>query len=95
MLLDVSQETEVHFLVGKVILGCLYIFKKRQASSRYEALTSVHLSRGQSDVWPPVQMRQTPSAFSRVYTGPSDIPSSSGMKDEPEFKPLQGNWSFF
>ena len=34
-------------------------------------------------------------AFSRVSTGDSDIPSSCEMKDEPEFKPLQGNLAFF
>ena len=89
MLLEVRQETEVHFLVGKVILGFLYIFKKRQASSRYEALNSVHLSRGQRDVRPPVQMARTPTAFSGVSTGDSDMPSSCEMKEEPEFKLLQ------
>ena len=31
-LLEVRQETESHFLVGTVILGFLYIFKKSQAS---------------------------------------------------------------
>ena len=34
-------------------------------------------------------------AFSRVSTGASDMPSSCEMKDEPEFKPLQGNRAFF
>ena len=34
-------------------------------------------------------------AFSRVSTGDSNIPSSWEMKDEPEFKRLQGNPSFF
>ena len=29
-------------------------------------------------------------AFSRVSTGESDIPSSCEMKQEPEFKPMQG-----
>ena len=33
--------------------------------------------------------------FCRVSTGDSDMPSSCGMKDEPEFKPLQGNRAFF
>ena len=33
--------------------------------------------------------------FSRVSTGDSDMPSSCEMKDEPEFKPLQGNRLFF
>ena len=95
MLLEVSQETEVHFLVGTVILGFLSIFKKSQASSHYEALNSVCLSRGQRDVRPPVQMRRTPTAFSSISTGDSDMPSSCELKDEPEFKPLQGNWAFY
>ena len=95
MLLEVRQETEVHFLVGTVILGFLSIFKKSQASSSYEALNSVCLSRGQRDVRPPVQMSRTPTAFSRVSTGDSDMPSTCKMKDEPEFKPLQGNRAFF
>ena len=89
------QETEVHFLVGTVILGFLSIFKKSQASSPYEALNFVCLSRGQRDVRRPVQMRGPPTAFSRVSTGDSDRPSSCEMKDEPEFKPLQGYRAFF
>ena len=92
---EVRQETDVHFLVGTVILGFLSIFKKSQASSRYEALNSVCLSRVQMDVQPPVQMRRTPMAFSRVSTGDSDMPSYCEMKDELEFKPLQGNRAFF
>ena len=74
------QETEVHFLVGTVILELLSIFKKSQASSPYEALNSMGLSRGQRDVTPPVQMTQTPTVFSRVSTGDSDIPYSCEMK---------------
>ena len=95
MLLEVRQETEVHFLFGTVILGLLSIFKKSQASSPYEALNSVCLSRGQRDARPPVQMRRTPMPFSRVYIGDSAKPSSCEMKNEPEFKPLQGNRAFF
>ena len=95
MLLEVRQETEVQFLVGTVILGFLSIFKKSKASSPYEALNPVCLSRGQRDLRPPVQMRRTPTSFSRVSTGVSDIPSSCEMKDETEFKPLQGNQAFF
>ena len=94
-LLEVRQETEVHFLVGTVILGFLSILRKSQASSLYEALNSVCLSRAQRDVRPPVQMRRTPTAFSRVSKGDSDMLSSCEMKDEPEFKPLQGNRAFF
>ena len=90
-----KQETEFHFLVRTVILGFLSIFKNSQASSPYEALNSVCFSRGQRDVRPPVQMRRTPTAFSRVSTGDSDMPSSCEIKDEPEFKPLQGHRAFF
>ena len=78
-----------------MILGCHSIFKKSQASTPYEALNSVCLSRGQRDVRPRVQMRWTPAGFSRVSTGDSDLPSSCEMKDEPQFKPLQGNRPFF
>ena len=95
MLLEVRQETEVHFLVGTVILEFLSIFKKSQASSPFEALNSVCLSRCQRDVIPPVQMRWRPKACSRVSTGDSEIPSYCQMKDEPEFLPLQGNPAFF
>ena len=88
--MEVKQETEVHFLVGTVILGFLYIFKKSQASSPFEALNSVWLSTYQSGVIPPIQMRRKTMAFSRFSTGDSDIPLSCEMKHEPEFKPLQG-----
>ena len=86
-----KQETKAHFLVGIVILGFLFIFKKSQASSPFEALNSMCLSRYQSDVIPPIQMRLRTTAFSRVSTGDSDIPLSCEMKHEPEFKTLQGN----
>ena len=89
------QETEDQFLGGTVILGFLSIFKKSQASSPFEALHSVCLSRCQRDVIPPVQMRWRPTAFSMVSTGDSDIPSSCEMKDEPEFKSLLENRAFF
>ena len=39
-------------------------------------------------------MRQAPRVFSRVSTGDSSIASSCEMKDEPSFKPLQGNPTF-
>ena len=94
MLLEVRHETKAHFLVGTVILGFLSIYKKSQASSPFEALNYVCLSRCQSDVIPPVQMRRRPTAFSRATTGDSDIPSSCDMKQEPKFKPLQGNPAF-
>ena len=90
-LLEVRQETEVHFLFGTVILGFLFIFKKSQASSPFEVFISMCLLRFQRDVRHPVQIRRRPVAFSRVFTGDSDMTSSSEVKDEPEFKPLQGN----
>ena len=71
--MEVREETEIHFLVGTVILGFLSIFKKIQASSPYEALNSVGLSRGQRDVRLPVQRIWTPTAFSRVSTKDSDM----------------------
>ena len=89
------QEIEFHSLVGTEILGFLSNFKKSQASSPFEALNSMCLSRCQTAVIPPVQMRRRLKAFSRVSTGDSDIPSSCEMKDEPEFKRLQGNRAFF
>ena len=95
MHLEVRQETKAHFLVGIVILGFLSIFKKSQASSPFEALNSVCLSRYQSDVIAPIQMRWRTMAFCRVSTGDSDIPSSCEMKQEPEFKTLQGNPEIF
>ena len=94
MLLELRQKMKTHFLVGKVILGFLSIFKKSQASSPFEALNSVCLSSCQGDMNLPVQMRRRPTAFSRASTGDSDIPSSCDMKQEPKFKPLQGNPAF-
>ena len=76
MLLEVRQETKAHFLVGTVILGFLSIFKKSQASSPFEAMNSVCLLMYQSVLIPPIQRTQRAMAFSRVYTGDSDIPSS-------------------
>ena len=94
-LLEVSQETKSHFLFGTVILGFLSIFKNSQASSPFEALNSVCLSRYQSDVIPPIQIRRRTMAFSSVSTGVSDIPSSCEMQHETEFKPQQGSPAFF
>ena len=51
------RETEGHFLVGIVILGFLTIYKKSQASSTFEALNSVCLSRCQRNVRPLFEMR--------------------------------------
>ena len=95
MLLEVRQETELHFLFGTVILGLLSIFKKSLASATYEAFNSVCLSRGHRDVRSPVQITLTNTDFSRVSTRDSDMSSSCEMKDEPEFSPLQGNRAFF
>ena len=79
-LLEVRQETKAHFLVGTVILGFLSIFKNSQASSPFEALNSMCLSRYQSDVIPPVQIGRRTMAFSRFSTGDtgglSVLPSS-------------------
>ena len=95
MHLEVKQETEVHFLVGTVILGFLSTFKNSKASSPFAALNSMCLLRCQSDMIPSVQMRRRPTAFSRVSTGDSDIPSSCDMTHKPKLKPLQGNPAFF
>ena len=43
------------------------------------------------DVRPPVQMTRGITVSSRISTQDSEIPSSCQMKDEPAFKPLQGN----
>ena len=47
------------------------------------------------DVRPPVQMRLGSRAFSTDCIEDSDIPLSWEMKDEPEFKTLQGKPTFF
>ena len=94
--LDVpSRETQGPFPVATGILGFLSIFKRRQALFPFEALNSACLSRCQSVVRPPVEMSRRTRAFSSVYGGDSDIPSSCEMKDEPAFKSLQGNLALF
>ena len=85
-LLDVRWETQGPFQVATVTLEFISIFNNSQASSPFEALNSSCLSRCQSDVRLPVQMRRGPRAFSRVSTGDPDIPSSCEMKDKPAFK---------
>ena len=95
MLLEVRRESQSIILVATVILGFLSIFRKSQASSPFEALNSVCLSRCQRDVRPPVQIRTEPRAFCRVSTGDSDILSSCERKDKPAFKPVQGNPAIF
>ena len=94
-LLEVSREAKRPLLVGTVILVFLSIFTKGQASSPFEALHSVHLSKSQMDVRPSVKKMLRTMALSRVSTGDSDIPSSCEMKDEPAFKALQGKPAFF
>ena len=47
------------------------------------------------DVRSHVQMRLGSRAFSRDFTEDSDIPLSCEKKDEPAFKPLQLNATFF
>ena len=47
------------------------------------------------DVRPPVHVRRGTRVSSRISTQDSDIPSSCDMKQEPKFKPLQGNPAFF
>ena len=89
------QEAKHPLLAGTVILVLLSIFTKSQATSPFEALNSAQLSDCQSDVSTSVHKRWRTMAFSRVSTGDSDIPSSCEMKDEPLFKPLQGNTAFF
>ena len=94
-LLEVSREAKRPLLFGTVILVFLSIFTKCQASSPFEALNSVQLSKSQMDVRPSVQKRLRTMAFSMVSTWDSDIPFSCEMKDEPAFKALQGKPAFF
>ena len=95
MLLELRWETKRPFLVGTMILELRSTFKNSQSSSPFQALKSACLSRCQRDVRPPVHMTWRPRAFSRVSTRDSDIPSSCEVKDEPAFKPLHGNPTFF
>ena len=94
-LLEVSREAKRPLLVGRVILVFLSIFTKSQASSLFEALNTVHLSKSQMDVRHSVQKRLRTMGFSRVSTGDSDMPSSYEMKDKPAFKALHGKPAFF
>ena len=87
-------ESKGHLLVGTVILRYLTIFKNGQALSTFGSLNCLSLSSCQRDLQPLVQMRWRRRAFSRGCTGDSDIFSSCDMKDEPAFKPLQGNTAF-
>ena len=47
------------------------------------------------DVMHPFQMRRGTRVSPRISTQDSDIPSSCQMKDEPAFKPIQGNLTLF
>ena len=94
-LLEESREAKSPLLVGTVISVFLSIFTKSQASSPFEAMNSVHLSTCQNDVRSSVQAMWSTMAFSRVSKGFSVIPSPCEMKDEPAFKPMQGNPAFF
>ena len=89
------REAKHPLLVGTFILVFLSIFMKSQASSPFEALNPVQLSKSQMDVRPSVQKRLRTTAFSRVSTGDSDMPSSCEMKDELAFKALLGKPAFF
>ena len=44
---------------------------------------------------PPLQISRGTRVSFRISTEDSDIPSSCQMKDEPAFKPLQGNRTLF
>ena len=94
-LLEVSREAKLPLLVGTVILVFLSIFRKSQASSPFEALNSAHLLKSQMDMRSSIQKMLRIMAFSRVFTGESDIPSSCEMKAEPAFMTLQGKPAFF
>ena len=71
------------------------IFTKSQASSPFEALNTAQLSKSQMDVKSSVQKRLRTTAFSRVSSGDSDIPSFCEMKLVLAFKALQGKPAFF
>ena len=84
-------ETKHPFLASTEILGFLSIFKKSQASSPFLSIELHELLKVSRDVKPPVQMREGTRVFSRISTEDSYTPSPCEMKDEPAFKPLQGN----
>ena len=94
-LLEVSREAKRPLLVSPVILVFLSIFTKSQASSPFDSLKSVQLSKSEMDVRPSVQKGLRSMAFSTVSAGDSDISSSCEMKDEPAFKAPQGILTFF
>ena len=93
-LLEVRWETKRPFLVSTEILGFLSIFKKSQASAPFEALNS-WASRGVKGCDAPCLDEAGNWTFSRDCTEGSDIPLSCEMKDEPAFKRLHENPTFF
>ena len=80
--MKVRREAKRPLLVGTVILVFLSIFTKSQASSKFEAVDSTWLYSCQRHVRPIFEMKCWPRAFSRVFTGDSDILSSCDMNDE-------------
>ena len=82
MLLEIKWEFRSLFLFDTVILGFLTILKSCQASSKFEAVNFTWLSSCQSHVRPIFEMKWSPTAFSRVSRGDSDILSSCDMNDE-------------
>ena len=89
------REPKCPLLVGTVILVFLSIFTKSQASSPFETLNSLHLSKCQRDVRPSVEKTLRTMAFSGVSTGDSVIPSSCDVKDEPAFMQCRENRASF
>jgi len=80
-LLEVSRETQGPFPVATGILGFLSMFKRSQAPSNFEAVSSACLSGCQRHVRHSVERSRGPRAFSRDSTGGADIPSPCEMKD--------------
>ena len=76
-------------------IGIPINFQEKSGIFNFEVLHSACFSSCQKDVRPTVEMRRGPRGFSMVSTGDSDIPSSCEMKDEPAFKPRQGNQPSF
>ena len=94
-LLNVRRKTECNCLVSTVIFLIRINFQQESGIVTFEVLNSTCLMRCQRDTSPPLQTRRRTRAFSRVFTGDSDTLSPCEMKDEPAFKKLQGNPTFF
>ena len=82
MLLEVKWDFRSLFLFDTVMLGFLTILKNCQASSTFEAVNSMWLSRCQRHVRPLFEMKWRPRAFCRVSKGNSDILSSCDVNYE-------------